>query len=138
MSKIIFQNSEGRISIVHPTGEVPIDELVKTVVPDGASYEIVADDVIPSDRTFRDAWVSTGSGITEDLEKSKEIGHEYRRGKRAEEFAPHDDVISKQIPGSALEEAEAARVEIRAKYATMQAEIDAAVTTAEIKTVLDL
>ncbi len=139
MSKIVyFDPDENNLAVVHPTGEVPIDELVKTVIPDGLSYEIVDDDAIPSDRTFRDAWVCTGSTITEDLTKSKEIGHEYRRAKRAEEFAPYDDVIAKQIPGSDADEAEAARVEIRAKYATIQDQIDAASTTGEIKTALDL
>jgi len=139
VSKIVyFDPDENNLAVVHPTGEVPIDELVKTVIPDGLSYEIVDDDAIPSDRTFRDAWVCTGSTITEDLTKSKEIGHEYRRAKRAEEFAPYDDVIAKQIPGSDADEAEAARVEIRAKYATIQDQIDAASTTGEIKTALDL
>lgn len=139
MSKIVYWcPEENNLAIIHPTGEVPIDDLVNRLVPEGVSYEIVDDDVIPSDRTFRDAWVNTGSAISEDLTKSKEIGHEYRRAKRAEEFAPYDDVIAKQIPGSAADEAEAARVEIRAKYATIQDQIDAATTTGEIKTALDL
>ena len=139
MSKIIYIDPEENIlAVVHPTGEVPIDELAKTVVPEGVSYEIVADNAIPSDRTFRDAWVSAGSAITEDLSKAKEIAHESRRLKRAEEFAPHDDVIAKQIPGADADAAEAARADIRTKYATMQTEIDAATTTAEIKTALGL
>ena len=42
MSKIIYQNSEGGVSIVHPTGEVPIEDLpAKLGLTD---YEIVADD----------------------------------------------------------------------------------------------
>lgn len=139
MSKIIYIDPEENIlAVVHPTGEVPIDELAKTVVPEGVSYEIVADDAIPSDRTFRNAWVSAGSVISEDLSKAKEIAHESRRQKRAEEFAPHDDVVAKQIPGADTDAAEAARADIRTKYATMQTEIDAATTTAEIKTALGL
>ena len=82
--------------------------------------------------------MNNGSTVSEDLEKSKQIGHQYRRAKRAEEFAPHDDVIAKQIPGADTDAAEAARADIRTKYATMQTEIDAATTTAEIKTALDL
>ena len=139
MSKIIFLDpEEGTLAVVHPTGEVPIEQLAGMVVPEGVSYEIVDDDTIPSDRTFRDAWVKTGSTISEDLTKAKEIGHERRRAKRAEEFAPHDDVIAKQIPGADTDAAEAARADIRTKYATIQTEIDAATTTAEIKTALDL
>ena len=134
MSKIIYTNSEGGVSVVHPTGEVPISELpAKLGLID---YEIVADDVIPTDRTFRNAWVKSGATITEDLPKAKEIAHERRRAARAEEFKPHDEVISKQIPGADATAAEASRVAIRTKYAAMQLEINAATTTAEIKTAL--
>jgi hypothetical protein len=134
MSKIIYTNPEGGVSVVHPTGEVPISELpAKLGLTD---YEIVADDVIPTDRTFRNAWVKSGATVAEDLPKCKEIAHERRREARAEEFKPHDEVISKQIPGADTDAAEASRAAIRTKYATMQDAIEAASTTAEIKTAL--
>ena len=135
MSKIIFTNSDGGVSVVHPTGEVPINELpAKLGLTD---YEIVDDDAIPTDRTFRNAWVKSGATISEDLPKCKEIAHGTRRAKREEEFKPHDELISKQIPGADTDAAEASRAAIRTKYATMQTAIDAATTTAEIKTALD-
>ena len=135
MSKIIYTNSEGGVSVVHPTGEVPINELpAKLGLTD---YEIVADDVIPTDRTFRNAWVKSGATIAEDLPKCKEIAHERRREARAEEFKPHDDLIAKQIPGADTDAAEASRAAIRTKYATMQTSIDAATSTAEIKAALE-
>ena len=134
MTKIIYQNSDGGVSVVVPTGAVPVEDLpAKLALSD---YEIVDDDAVPTDRTFRNAWVKSGKTIAEDLAKSKVIGHEMRRVKRAEEFAPHDDVISKQIPGADAEAAEASRATIRTKYAAMQASIDAASSTAEIKTAL--
>lgn len=135
MSKIIFTNSDGGVSVVHPTGEVPINELpAKLGLTD---YEIVDDNVIPTDRTFRNAWVKSGATVSEDLPKCKEIAHDTRRAKREEEFKPHDDLIAKQIPGADTDAAEASRAAIRTKYATMQTAIDAATTTAEIKTALD-
>lgn len=137
MSKIIFTNSDGGVSVVHPTGEVPINELVSRVVPAGASYEIVEDDAIPADRTFRNAWVKTGATIVEDLPKAKEIAHDRRRAARAEEFAPHDEVIMKQIPGADADAAEAERAAIRTKYATIQSDIDAASSTTELKSILE-
>ena len=134
MSKIIFTNSDGGVSVVHPTGEVPINELpAKLGLTD---YEIVDDDVIPTDRTFRNAWVKSGATVAEDLPKSKEIAHERRRAARAEEFKPHDEIIMKQIPGADTDAAETARAAIRTKYATMQDDIEAATSTAEIKTAL--
>jgi hypothetical protein len=63
--------------------------------------------------------------ITINLNKAKAIAHDKRRQARSAEFAPLD--IKATIPSEAVE-AEAARALIRTKYATMQAEIDAATT----------
>lgn len=64
--------------------------------------------------------------ITVNLNKAKSIAHDMRRAARAAEFAPYDEIIAKRIPGVAEQEAEAARQAIRDKYATIQADIDAA------------
>ena len=133
--KIIYTNNKGGVSVVHPTGEVPINELPARLGL--TDYEIVEDSTIPTDRTFRNAWVKSGTTVVEDLIKSKEISHDRRRAARAEEFKPHDEVIAKQIPGEDATAAEAARVAIRAKYVTMQNDIDAATDTAELKTILE-
>jgi hypothetical protein len=71
-------------------------------------------------------------GIVINIDKAKTIAHDIRRAARSEEFKPYDEAISKQIPNQ-TEGAEAARAAIRAKYATMQSEIDAASTVDEIK-----
>lgn len=70
------------------------------------------------------------------LTKAKEIAHEKRRMARAEEFKPYDEIIMKQIPGNDYTQAEAARQAIRDKYATMQAQMDAAQTPEELKALL--
>jgi hypothetical protein len=62
--------------------------------------------------------------IVINIEKAKSIAHEIRRTKRAEEFAPYDEVIMKQIPDVDATEAEASRQAIRDKYATIQTSID--------------
>jgi hypothetical protein len=74
--------------------------------------------------------------ITINVNKAKAIAHDMRRTARAAEFAPHDEAIAKRLPGTVEAEAEAARAAIRAKYAAMQNQIDAAVTPDEIKTAL--
>lgn len=74
--------------------------------------------------------------ITINIDKAKTIAHDMRRAARAEEFAPHDEVIAKRIPGVAAEEAEAARQAIRAKYAVIQVNIEAAQTPEQIKEAL--
>jgi hypothetical protein len=71
-----------------------------------------------------------------DMTKAKDIAHEKRRAARAEEFKPYDEVIMKQIPGVDAQQAEAARQAIREKYATLQAQMDAAQTAEELKGLL--
>ena len=76
--------------------------------------------------------------ITINLDKAKAIAHDKRRAKRAEEFAPYDEVIMKQIPGVDAVEAEAKRQEIRDKYAVIQNDIDTAESPEEIKAALGI
>jgi len=71
--------------------------------------------------------------ITVNIDKAKSIAHDIRRVARAEEFAPLD--VKATIPSEAAT-AEDARQAVREKYAVMQAAIDAASTTDEIKAAL--
>ena len=135
MTKIIYENSDGTVDIITPVGDV--NAAIKDV-PSGVSYEIVDDSKIPTDRTFRNAWVKGSGEVTEQLEKSKALAHEIRREKRASEFKPHDEIISLNIPGQDTAAAETARVAIRAKYETMQTEIDNSPNTDTIKTALGI
>jgi hypothetical protein len=75
--------------------------------------------------------------ITVNLTKAKTIAHDVRRAKRAEEFAPLDEVIMKQIPGADADAAEVSRAAVRTKYATVQTNIDAAADVAALKTVVE-
>ena len=60
------------------------------------------------------------------LDTAKQLTHNIRRGKRAQEFSPYDEIIAKQIPGVGSEEAESKRQIIRDKYTDIQGRIDAA------------
>ena len=68
--------------------------------------------------------------ININVNKAKDIAHDIRRSKRAEEFAPLD--IQATIPSQASA-AESARQLVRDKYATMQTQINSASTPEEIK-----
>lgn len=76
--------------------------------------------------------------VTISVDKAKVIAHQRRRAMRAEEFAPLDEVIMKQIPGTDLLGAESSRQLIRDKYAEKQIQIDAASTTEELKAILGI
>ena len=134
--RIIYTNTDGTVAVIVPTGELPIEAVAAKDVPAGLAYEIVSVDEVPSDRTFRGAWVMGDCCIDHDLDKCKAIGHDKRRAARAEEFAPLDDVIAKQIPGVDAVKAEASRQVIRDKYSDIQDAIDAAETPNEIKDAL--
>lgn len=71
--------------------------------------------------------------ITINIDKAKNIAHDIRRAKRAEEFAPLD--IQATIPSQASA-AESARQAIRDKYAAMQTQIDGCTTIDGLKGLL--
>lgn len=73
--------------------------------------------------------------ITVNIDKAKTIGHDIRRIKRSEEFAPLD--VKATIPSIAVV-VEEQRELIREKYAVIQAKIDAALTSDEIKLALGI
>jgi hypothetical protein len=135
--RICFPNAEGGVSIVVPAPGVAVADAAKAV-PEGVEYTVVQVEDLPQDRTFRNGWVHDATtGCKEDHTKCLAIAHEKRREKRAVEFAPHDEIIAKQIPGKSKDDAEAARAAIRAKYDTVQMELDAAVDVAALKAVLE-
>jgi hypothetical protein len=131
--RIIYQTPEGGVAIVVPTGELPIEAVLAKDVPANSQAEIVDVSVIPSDRTFRNAWEKAGKAVTTNLSKAKGIAHEKRRAARTEEFKPLD--IESTIPAKAAQ-AEAARQAIRDKYDKMQRDMDAATTVEELKALL--
>jgi hypothetical protein len=135
MNRIIYQTPEGGVAVIIPAESV---EAALKDVPEGVPYEIVDASEVPADRTFRGAWVMGDCCIDHDLDRCRAIGHDIRRAKRAEEFAPHDEVIAKQIPGADAAAAEAARQVVRDKYAEVQDAIDAAADPFEIKVALGL
>ena len=77
--KIIYPTSTG-VAIIHPTGELSIEEVAAKDVPAGVAYKIVNDDEVPSDRTFRDA---LKYDLTVDMTKAQGITKERLRAERA-------------------------------------------------------
>lgn len=67
------------------------------------------------------------------IDKAKDIAHDVRRAKRAQDFAPLD--VKATIPSEAAA-AEAARQEVRERYAAMQDQIDAAQSADQLKAII--
>jgi hypothetical protein len=59
MNERIIYPTDGGVSIIIPTGELPIEEVARKDVPVGVPYKIVDVSDIPTDRTFRNAWEFT-------------------------------------------------------------------------------
>lgn len=134
--RICYPNAEGGVSVIVPADNSSIEEAIKAVPP-LTEYTIIDAADLPQDRIFRNAWVHDAScGCKEDHAKCLTIAHEKRRAKRAEEFAPHDEIIAKQIPGKSQQAAEIARAAIRTKYDSIQVAMDAAANVAELKTIM--
>jgi len=142
MKRIIYTNTQDIMVVLIPspnwTGTM--DELATKDVKNAVDvYEIVDTTEVPSDRTFRNAWKrgEQGKKVGIDMAKGKEITHARRRTKRDEEMGPHDKIIMKQIPGQNTNQAEAARAQLRIKYASIQDDIDNATTPEALKTIID-
>lgn len=136
---ILIEREDGGVSVMQ---DVPEDQLERNLSEwakhqapgEGyVSHRQVAASEIPTDRTFRNAWVENKGKIVFDLPKCKNIAHDKRRRERAAAFAPLD--IEATIPAKAAE-AEAKRQVIRDADALKQATIDAARSVDELKAAL--
>ena len=105
MTMIIYNDPETGILVemwpclqeINPATDKPftVQEVADKDVPDGVSYSIVENSTVPTDLSFRDAWVgvgigTTGATITEDITKAKEIHKKNIRLARASKFTDLD------------------------------------------------
>ena len=72
--KILYTGEDGIVSIMTPvfkeinpeTGKIwTIEEIAKKDVPTGQKYKIVEDSDVPTDRSFRDAWIVDEADLTD-------------------------------------------------------------------------
>lgn len=94
MKKIIYTKPDGGLAVVHPVRnthpqpeKLSDEEIVKRAMKDVPSnatdVKIVEEDVIPKDRTFRDAWrFCPQNGCRVDMPAAKEIHRQMLRDLR--------------------------------------------------------
>lgn len=65
--KIVYQNTDGSVAVITPAANcsLTVEQIALKDVPTGLKFKIVADDVVPSDRTFRDAWAVDEATLTD-------------------------------------------------------------------------
>ncbi len=135
--RIVFECTDGGVSVVVPAEGATMEQLLATIPADALNIKQVTAEDLPTDRIFRNAWAFDADvGCKEDHAKCLVIAHEKRRAKREQELAPHDEIIAKQIPGKSAVDAEAARAVIRTKYDGIQTAMDATTTPNDLKLIL--
>ena len=137
--RIIYEvdTSTKKVAVVIPTPEWllehTMEELVVKVVPTGARYEIVEDAVLPSDRTFREAWrMGVRMGITVNIPAAKIITKERLREERKPLLEAQDILFQRALETSASTTAIVAEKE-RLRDITDQ--VDALSALADLKTI---
>lgn len=88
--RIVYTRPNGGLSVIIPTGEIPLEDVLKKDVPsDAVNVRVVNETEIPADRTFRNAW-HDNNGIKVDMPKAREIHKEKLRALRAPKLAALD------------------------------------------------
>jgi hypothetical protein len=123
MSKIIYTQSNGSVAVIHPV-DGDASKAIKDV-PDGVAYEIVEDSAIPTDRSFRSAWVQDNKTVKTDMSKAKDEHRKNIRRARIFKFPDLDAEYNKLAETSADTSAVVAK-----KQALRDAPADSAIEAA--------
>ena len=147
MKRIIYTRPDGGVSIVSPAAEqrllteteeefmVRIQTLV--VPSDAINPQIVDESVIPTDRTFRNALRQTGSALTHDMPKCRDIWRNKLRELRRPKMAALDAAyMQADERGDTVEKARIAVEKQALRDVTADPRIEAAQTPNELKAVM--
>jgi len=126
--KIIYSTKKG-IAIIHPTGELSIEEVAAKDVPAGVSFRIVDESEIPTDRTFRNAWKDEG-GIKVDMGKAKDITKDRLRNERKPLLEAQDVAFQRALETGA---STAAIVSEKQRLRDITKQVDALASLDELK-----
>ncbi len=140
--KILYQQPNGVCAIVTPLGypTETLEQVIEKAVPSGIPYVLVEDAAIPTDRTYRNAWVIDGGtgAIVHDMAKAREIHRSHMRRVREPLLTALDTAYIRADErggaGNADKLAIAARKQAL-RDVTANAEIEAAGTVETLKTV---
>lgn len=86
--------SDGSVAIMQTAGDAKPEDCIgkwpEAEQSKVVSHRPVSADVIPTDRTFRNAWIDTGRVIAHDMGKAREIKRAQLRADRAPKLAALD------------------------------------------------
>jgi hypothetical protein len=126
---IIFTNDNGGVSVCIPTGEISIEAVKAKDTPSGSI--IVDQATLPnSDNDFFDAWELSGSTVSVNFSKAKEITKKRLRTERELLLQAQDVLFQRALETSADTTAIVAEKQ-RLRDITNQ--VDSATTTAQLR-----
>lgn len=70
MQVIVYTNDDGGVSVIWPTGEVPLDDVLKNDLPAGKTGVIIDSDTLP-DPAKRSEWALSGNSMRLDVEQGR-------------------------------------------------------------------
>ena len=134
--RIVYQGEDGIAKVVIPAPEFlanggTIDDLLIKSVPENCrdSADIVDVDAVPSDRTFRNAWVTEqGKSVEVDLSKAKVIAKEKVREARIPKFQELDVAYQR---ADEADDADAKAAVVVKKQTARDATADTKITNAD-------
>ena len=149
MKKIIYTRSDGGCAVIHPViGTHPQRENItedealqraweKDIPADAINPQIVSAEFVPTDRSFRNAWIVGIQSIGFDMNKCREIYKQQLREIRAPKFAPLEQsqrtaFVTGDIPKALMLESKLQQL----RDVTSDPAILAAQTPEELKTIL--
>ena len=129
MQVIIHENENGGVSVTVPTGELSIEAVKTKDTPSGSI--IVDSDTLPnSDNDFFDAWQLSGSTVSVNISKAKEITKKRLRAEREPLLAAQDVLFQRALETSADTTAIVAE---KQRLRDITTQVDSATTTAELR-----
>ncbi len=67
------------ILVISPNTKMPLDDILKKDIPQGAEYRLIESDQLPQDRLFRNAWTDDNATATVDVDMVKARGIHMQR-----------------------------------------------------------
>ena len=129
MQVIIHENENGGVSVTVPTGEISIESVKTKDTPSGSI--IVDSDTLPnSDNDFFDAWQLSGSTVSVNISKAKEITKKRLRAEREPLLAAQDVLFQRALETSADTTAIVAE---KQRLRDITTQVDSATTTAQLR-----
>lgn len=81
----------------HESDEEWLERIASRAVPEGIPWRVADRSVIPADRTWREAWVDTGSAVVVDMPRARDLHLRRIRHARQAAFADLDREVNRYL-----------------------------------------